>query len=115
MHLTGVHSTDSATTSAFMIHFYIPDSKLDDIDNIIAAQLEDMHKQGIQTSLAQLQTTMIVHSFTNTQDTTFLDDEPVASSTYMTSQHLEGTPHAHVITLLTFSPATYGLTLLASR
>ena len=58
---------------------------------------------------------MIVDYFTNTQDTTFLDDEPIASGTYFTSTHLEGTPHAHVITLPTLSPATYGLTLLASR
>ena len=48
-------------------------------------------------------------------DTTFLDDEPIASGTYLTSKHLEGTPHAHLVTLPTFSPATYGLTLLASR
>jgi hypothetical protein len=33
----------------------------------------------------------------------------------MTSKHLEGTPHAHFITLPTFSPVTYGLALLASR
>ena len=52
---------------------------------------------------------------TNTLDTTFLDDEPIASGTYSTSQHLDGTPHAHVSTLPTFSPVTYGLTLLASR
>ena len=52
---------------------------------------------------------------TNTYDTTFLDDEPVASGTYSTSKHLEGTPYAHVITMPTFSPATYGLTLHASR
>jgi hypothetical protein len=74
-----------------------------------------MHKQGIHTSLAHLHITMTVDSMTNTQHTTFLDDEPIASGTYLTSTHLEGTPHAHVITLLTLSPATYGLTLLASR
>jgi len=33
----------------------------------------------------------------------------------VTSLHLEGTPHAHVVTLPTFSPATYSLTLLSSR
>ena len=74
LYLTGVHSTDSAMTSAFMIHLYIPDSKPNDITNIIAAQLEDMHKQGIQTSSAQIHTTMTIESFTNTQRTTFLDD-----------------------------------------
>ena len=74
-----------------------------------------MHKQAIQTSPTQLQTTMTVESFTNTHDTTFLDDEPIASGTYLTSQHLEGTPRAYVLTLPTFSPGTYGLTLLVSR
>ncbi len=58
---------------------------------------------------------MTVDSMTNIYDTTFLDDEPIASGTYLTSKHLEGAPHAHVITLPTFSPATYGLTLLTSR
>jgi hypothetical protein len=47
MYLTGVHSTDSATTSAFMIRLYLPESTPDDISNIIAAQLQDMHKQEI--------------------------------------------------------------------
>jgi len=83
--------------------------------NIIAAQLEHMRKQGIQASPAQLHTTMIVESMTNTYDTTFLDDEAIASGSYLTSKHLEGVPHAYVITISTLSLATYGLTLLASR
>jgi len=115
LYLTGVHSTDSATTSAFTIHLYIPKSASHDITNIVAAQREDMHKQGIHNSPAQLQTTMIVDSMTNTYDTTFIDEEPIASGTFLTSKHLEEIPHAHVITMSTFSPATYGLTLLASR
>jgi len=115
MYLTGVHSTDSATTSAFIIHLYILESRPNDITNIIAAQLEDMHKQGMQTSHAQLQNMMTVDSVSNTFHTTFLEDEPIASGTYVTSTHLEGTPHAHVVTLSKFSPASYGLTLLASR
>jgi hypothetical protein len=49
------------------------------------------------------------------RNSTFLDDEPIAPGTYLTSKHLEGTPHGHEVTLPTFSPATYGLTLLASR
>ena len=89
-----------------MIHLYVPDSAPDDIANIIAAQLEDMHNQGIHTSSTQIHATMTIDSFTSTHDTAFLDDEPIASSTYLTSKHLEGTPHAHVITLPTFSPAT---------
>jgi hypothetical protein len=51
----------------------------------------------------------------NTLDTTFLDDEQITSGTYVTSPHLKGTPHAYVVTLPTFSPAEYGLTLMASR
>ena len=51
----------------------------------------------------------------NTYDTIFLDDEQIASGTCVTSHHMEGTPHAHVVTLPTFSSGTYGLTLLASR
>jgi hypothetical protein len=58
---------------------------------------------------------MTIDSFTDIHNTTFLDDEPISSGTYPTSKHLEGTPHVHVITLPTFSPATHGLTLLASR
>ena len=50
MYLTGVHSTDSATTNAFTIYLYIPESITQNITNVIAAQLEEMHKQGIQTS-----------------------------------------------------------------
>ena len=58
---------------------------------------------------------MTFDSMTNNFDTTFLDDETIASGTYVTSPHLEVTPHAHVVTLPTFSPASYGLTLLARR
>jgi len=32
----------------------------------------------------------------------------------MTSPHMEGVPHAYIVTTPTFSSATYGLTLLAS-
>jgi hypothetical protein len=113
--LTGVHSTDSMTTSAFMIHLLIPEPTSDVTINIVAAQLEDMIKQGIHTSPEQLHQMITVDNMNNTYDTTFLDDEHIASGTYVTSQHMEGTPHAHVVTLPTFSPAAYGLTLLASR
>jgi hypothetical protein len=58
---------------------------------------------------------MTIDSISGTFDTTFLDDEPIASGTYVISSYMEGTPHAHVVTLPTFSPATYGLILLASR
>ena len=58
---------------------------------------------------------MTIESFTDIHNTTFLDDKSIAYGTYLISKHLEGTPHAHVITLPAFSPATYGLTLLAIR
>ncbi len=47
--------------------------------------------------------------------TTYLDDEHIIQTTNMTSPHLEGAPHAYIVTTPIFSPATYGLTLLASR
>jgi hypothetical protein len=56
-----------------------------------------------------------VDNMNNAFENTFLDDEQIASGTYVTSPQLEGTPHAHVVTLPTFSLAAYGLTLLASR
>ena len=37
LNLTGVYSTDSATTIAYIIHLYIPKSTLADIANIVAA------------------------------------------------------------------------------
>jgi hypothetical protein len=114
-YLTGVHSTDSPTTSAFTVHLYIPEPTPDAINSIIAAQLGEMQKQGIHTSPDQLENQMTIEPIMETRDTTFLDDEPIASGTYLTPKHLEGAPHAHVITLPTFTPATYGLTLLASR
>jgi hypothetical protein len=48
---------------------------------------------------------MTVDTMKNTFDTTFLDDEQIASGTCVTSLHMEGTPDAHVATLPTFSPA----------
>ncbi len=56
-----------------MINIHIPESTSDDITNIVAAQLKDMHKHGIQTSHAQLHTIMTIDSMTNTLDTIFLD------------------------------------------
>jgi hypothetical protein len=115
MYLTGVHSTDSATISAFIIHIYLPDSIPEDIINIIAAQFDDMQKEGMQTFHDQLHSTMTADAISDTFDTTFLDDEPIASGTYVTSSRMEGTPHAHVVSLSTCSPSTYGLTLIGSR
>jgi len=74
-----------------------------------------MIKQGIHTSPDQLQQMITVDNMNNTFDTTFLDDEQIASGTYVTSPHLEGTPHARVVTLPTFSTMAYVLILLAIR
>ncbi len=41
LYLTGVHSTDSATSIAFMINIYLPDSTPKDIIYLLAAQLDD--------------------------------------------------------------------------
>ena len=83
------------------MHLYIPESTPDDITNIITAQPEDMQKQGIHTSLDHLGDIMTIGPILDTRNSTFLDDEPIASGTFLTSKHLEGTPHAHVITLPT--------------
>ncbi len=56
-----------------------------------------------------------IDAITDTSDMTYRDDEPIAPGTYVTSPHLEGTPHVHVVTLPTFSLATCGITLAASR
>jgi hypothetical protein len=64
-----------------------------------------MRKQGIHTSPDQLQNMMTVDTMKNTFDATFIDEEQIASGTYVTSSHLKGTPHAQVATLPTFSLA----------
>ena len=89
-----------------MIHLYIPESTPNDIINIIATQPKGMRKQGIHTSPDQLQNMMTFDNVNTTFDSTFLDDEQIASGTYVTSPHMEGTPHASVVNLPTFSAAT---------
>jgi len=44
MYLTGVYSTNSATTSVFLVYTYIPEATSDDIANIISMQLNDIQK-----------------------------------------------------------------------
>jgi hypothetical protein len=50
MYLTGVYSTDSATTSAFLIYIYIPEATAEDIITIISRQLKEM-QGGIFSTL----------------------------------------------------------------
>jgi hypothetical protein len=115
MYLTRVHSTDFATTSAFLIYHYIPDSIANDIVNILTTQLDEMKYHGAQTSSDNLNTTMTLDSLTDTHLTAYPHDEHITQETNMNSPHLEGVPHTHIATLPTFSPATYGLTLLTTR
>ncbi len=115
MYLAGVYSTDSATTSAFLFYIYIPEATTYDIVSIITAQLKEMQKASALNPTEDYIDNMTVHPLHETQLTTYLDDERLIQSTPVTSPHLEGIPHAYIVTTLTFSLATYGLTLLASR
>ena len=42
LYLTGVYSTDSSTTSAFLIHIYLPEATPEDIITIILRRLKEM-------------------------------------------------------------------------
>jgi len=58
---------------------------------------------------------MIIGTTADARASTILDDEPIASGTYIASTHMESVPHAHIVTLPTYSPSTDGLILLVSR
>jgi len=113
--ITSVYSTDSATTSTFLVYKYIPEASADDIANIISAQLNEMQKSGALNSADDHTSSMTAHSLMDTHLTTYLDDKRIIQTTIMTSPHLENVPHAFIVTTPTFFSATYGLTLLASR
>ncbi len=113
--LERVHSTDLATTSAFMIHVYIPDSTPDIILNLISGQLTDMQKVRAPTTAEHLNKIMTADPITYLTSSCVINDEPILSGTHIIFQHLHGVPHAYAVTLPTFSPATYILTLLANR
>ncbi len=81
----------------------------------MGAQLEEMQKAGAHTSSADITTIMTVGVTTDTRPSTGIDDESIASGTYITSTPLTNTMHAHIVTLPTLSLATYGITLMASR
>ncbi len=66
-YLTCVYSTDSATTSAFLVYIYIPDSTV-----------EGMQKSGALTSLVNLTNSMIVEPLTDTHKIPYLDDEQIS-------------------------------------
>ena len=115
MYLTGVYSTDSATTSEFLINIYIPEATPNDIFSIITMQLNEMQKMGILNPADNSTDIMTVHLLVDKHHTTYLDDGKISHTTSMLSPHREGTPHAYIVTTPTFSHATYGLTLQASR
>ncbi len=64
-YLARVHSTDSTTTSAFMIHFYVSDSTPDIILNLIRGKLNEMHSDGAPTSADHIAKTMTVDPITD--------------------------------------------------
>jgi len=74
-----------------------------------------MQNDGEHTSSGHLHNIMRVNPLTYTYLTTYSDDEHIAPEMTMTLPHLEGVPHAHIVTMPTFCPPTYGLTLLTSR
>jgi len=115
MYLTCVYSADSATTSAFVVYIYIPEATADEIANILSMQLDEMERNGAINSVDNHTSSVTVHLLTDTHQTTYLDDEHITQTTTMTSSHLEGIPHAYIVTAPTFSTATYGLALLASN
>ncbi len=78
-------------------------------------QLKEMQKEGILNPADSLTSTMKVHPLTDTHHITYLDDERISHTMAMLSPHLEGIPHANIITTPTFSQDTHGLTLLASK
>ena len=94
MYLTCIYSTDSATTSAFPVYIYILDATADDIANILSTELDEIRKNGALNSAENYTSSMTVHSFADTHQTAYLDDERITQTTTMTSPHLEGVPHA---------------------
>jgi hypothetical protein len=78
LYLTGVYSTDSATTSAFVIYIYIPEATPSDITSIITMQLIEMQKMGILNPADNFTDNMTTHSLLDTHHTTYLDDEKIS-------------------------------------
>jgi hypothetical protein len=115
MYLTGVYSKYSATTSAFLVHIYIPMATPDVIANIMSMQLNDMQRACVLNLVDDSACNITVHPLLDTIHTTHLDDERIIQTTTMASPHLEGTPHAYIATTPTLFSVTYGLTLMASR
>jgi len=106
-----------ATTrrSAFLLSTYVPDSTPENIINLISTQLDTMKTQGVPTSSEDVALAAIVEPLAGPLYHTAIHDAPITTTTTTTSPHLRQVPYAHAITLPTFSPAIYGLIVLASR
>jgi hypothetical protein len=89
-----------------LIKLYISDYATNEIVNIRMSQLDEIQKLGAQNSSDNLNNTMTVDPITDTHLATFLGDENLTQETNMTSPHLEGVPHTHIVTLPTLSPHT---------
>jgi hypothetical protein len=81
---------------------------------ILTHQLTHMQTTGLPTS------TDGMHALQVTENSTYparpeLDDEPVTSTTQVTPPQLDTCPYRFTVTMPTYSPATYGLLLIASR
>jgi hypothetical protein len=75
LYLTCAYSTDSATSSAFLIYIYILEATADDIVNILPTQLDEMERNGALSSVDNHTSSMPVHPLIDTHQTTYLDDE----------------------------------------
>ena len=74
-----------------------------------------MQEDGALNSADNHTSSMTVHPLMDTHLTTYLDDKHITQTTSVTSPHLEGVPHAYIITTPTFASATYGLTHFTSK
>jgi len=92
MYLTGVYSTDWATTSAFLIHIYTLDTTPEDIVNIISRQLKEMQGGVIPNPADNLKCNMPAHPLKDTLHTTYFDDDRIRHTTTMLSPP-SGKPH----------------------
>jgi len=81
----------------------------------MSKQVEEMQRNGVLSPTDIYTNTMTVCPLTDPHHTTYLDDEHITHATNPTSKHLQDVPYAYIITTPTFSPTTYGLTLLERR
>jgi hypothetical protein len=61
---TGTRSTNSPTTSAFMVYIYIPDSTTYTMIQLLSARFDSMQTEGLHASSAHLDTAMTLDPIT---------------------------------------------------